>query len=315
VIALALGPVVAQTTVPLVIAHRGASGHRPEHTIEAYTLAIEMGADAIEPDLVITKDGVLVARHENEIGGTTDVADRFPARRTTKVIDGTSVTGWFTEDFTLAELQTLRAKERLEFRSQAYNGRFQVPTFDAVLLLAAAKSREVKRSIAVYPETKHPTYFRDLGLPLEEPLVERLKAQGHTRADAPVFVQSFEPPSLQRLRGMTPVRLVQLTSRAEDVTPEQLKRMRQWADGVGVDKRLVIPEDDSRRTLEPTSLVRDAHAAGLFVHVWTLRNEPNFLSPSYQGDPTAEVRRMMALGVDGLFTDFPDVAAGVVRGR
>lgn len=313
---LVTASVLAQTAPPLVIAHRGASGHRPEHTIEAYTLAIEMGADVIEPDLVSTKDGVLVARHENEIGGTTDVATKFPARKTTKQIDGKPIEGWFTEDFTLAELQTLRANERLAFRSHAYDGRFTIPTFDAVLELAAAKSRETRRVIAVYPETKHPSYFRGIGLPLEESLVARLQAHGLTSATSPVFVQSFEPSSLQRLRPLTPVRLVQLTSSAADVTPARLAEMRRWADGLGAEKRLLVPEnDDDRRTRGATSLVRDAHAAGLFVHVWTMRNEPTFLSPSYGGDPAAEVRLFLSLGVDGLFTDFPDVAVAVVKAR
>jgi glycerophosphoryl diester phosphodiesterase len=314
--ALLMTSLLAQTAPPLVIAHRGASGHRPEHTIEAYTLAIEMGADAIEPDLVSTKDGVLVARHENEIGATTDVATKFPARRTTKHIDGKPIEGWFTEDFTWAELQTLRARERLAFRTHAYDGRFTIPTFDAVLELATAKSRQTGRPIAVYPETKHPSYFRGIGLPLEEALVARLRAHGLTSAASPVFVQSFESSSLQRLRPLTPVRLVQLTSSAADVTPPRLAQMTRWADGLGAEKRLVVPEgDDDRRTRAATSLVGDAHAAGLFIHVWTMRNEPTFLSPSYEGDPAAEIRLFLSLGVDGLFTDFPDVAAAVVKAR
>jgi glycerophosphoryl diester phosphodiesterase len=306
---LAVAAMVLTQHAPLfVIAHRGASGYRPEHTIESYRLAIEMGADAIEPDLVITRDGVLIARHENEIGDTTDVAERFPQRRTTKQIDGNPVTGWFAEDFTLAEIQTLRARERLAFRSHEHDGRFGVPTFDEVLDLAASASRDSGRPIAVYPETKHPTYFRRLGLPLEDVLLDRLKAHGLVEKDAPVLIQSFERPSLEYLRARTRVRLVQLTSSAADVTPERLAGMARYADGLGPEKTLIVPQGPDRRVGPPTTVVRDAHAAGLFVHAWTMRSEPNFLSPSYDGDPMAEVRQFIALGVDGVFTDFPDVA-------
>jgi glycerophosphoryl diester phosphodiesterase len=298
---------------PIVIAHRGASGYRPEHTLEAYTLAIEMGADVIEPDLVSTKDGVLLARHENEIGGTTDVAAKYPGRRTTKQIDGTSVTGWFTEDFTLAEIKTLRARERLEFRSHDHDGQFQVPTFDEVLALAVSKSHDTGRSIGVYPETKHPTYFRSIGLPLEDRLLSALQAHGLTQKASPVFIQSFEASSLQYLRPRTPVRLVFLTQTPADVTPTALAGIAKYADGLGVEKTLLIPADRSGVTGAPTSLVRDAHAARLFVHVWTLRREPPYLPTRYGGDLAAEVREFIALGIDGLFTDFPDVAAAVVK--
>ena len=308
----AFGIAMTQQAPLFVIAHRGASGYRPEHTIEAYRLAIDMGADAIEPDLVMTSDGVLIARHENEIGGTTDVAEQFPDRWTTKTIDGKPVTGWFTEDFTLAEIRTLRARERLAFRSHEYDGRFRVPTFDEVLDLAASASRATGRSIAVYPETKHPTYFRRLGLPLEEALIDRLNARGFVDRTAPVLIQSFERPSLEYLRPRTRVRLVQLTSSPADVTPDSLAAMARYADGLGAEKRLIVPEGADRRTLPPTSVIRDAHAAGLFVHAWTMRNEPAFLSPSYDGNPVAEVQQFVALGVDGVFTDFPDVA---VRAR
>ncbi len=314
--ALALGAVLLQSSaMPIVIAHRGASGHRPEHTIEGYTLAIEMGADVIEPDLVSTKDGVLIARHENEIGGTTDVSVKFPDRKTTKTIDGTSVTGWFTEDFTLAEIRTLRARERLDFRSHAYDGQFAIPTFDEVLALASKKTIELGRPIGVYPETKHPTYFRDLGLPLEDRVLAALRMYGLTDKASPVFIQSFEPSSLRYLRPRTAARLVQLTDRAADVTPAKLAEIATYADGVGVEKKLIIPVDEHGTAQAPTSLVADAHAAKLFVHVWTLRREPQFLPESYHGDLAAEVRQFVAAGVDGLFTDFPDVAAGVIKGK
>ena len=307
------GVVVSATPVPLIIAHRGASGHRPEHTIAGYTLAIEMGADVIEPDLVSTKDGVLIARHENEIGTTSDVAAKFPARKTTKKVDGASITGWFTEDFTLAEIKTLRANERLEFRSHAYDGQFQIPTFEEVLDLAAEQSRETGRTISVYPETKHPTYFRSISLPIEEPMLASLKTRGMTTKTSPVFIQSFEASSLQRMRPLTGARLVMLVSNPATVTAAKLAEMKAYADGVGAEKRLVIPVDKDGKTQTPTTLIADAHAAGLFVHIWTLRKEAQFLPASYAGDMAAEVRQFVSLGVDGMFTDFPDVAAGVIK--
>jgi glycerophosphoryl diester phosphodiesterase len=321
---------VAGTDRPIIIAHRGASGHRPEHTLEAYALAIAQGADYIEPDLVATKDGVLVARHENEIGGTTDVAQRFPDRRTTKRIDGESVTGWFTEDFTLAELRTLRARERLPFRSHAFDGQFAIPTFDEVLALAARESRAQGRVIGVYPETKHPSYFRSIGLPLEEPLLAALTRAGHVTKDAPVFIQSFEVGNLEALRPRTPLRLIQLVSPIgappdlaargdartyrDLVTPEGLRAMRRYADGVGANTRMLVPVGADGTLGTPTSLIADAHAAGLLVHAWTLRSEPVFLAKGYGGDPIAEARQLLALGVDGLFCDFPDVGVAA-RGR
>jgi glycerophosphoryl diester phosphodiesterase len=303
----------SQPSPVLIIGHRGASGHRPEHTLESYRLAIEMGAGAIEPDLVSTKDGVLVARHENEIGGTTDVADRFPARKTSKQIDGKPVSGWFTEDFTLAELRTLRARERLAFRSHQYDGQFGIPTFEDVLDLATKASAEAGRSIAVYPETKHPTYFRSIGLPLEERLVAILDARGLSSKTSPVFVQSFEPSSLERLRPMTSVRLMQLLDQGADASPNRLKAIVEYADIVGPNKLLILPEGRDRRLLTPTHFVQDAHAVGLLVHVWTMRSEPTFLSPTYGGDPVKEVKQFVELGVDGIFTDFPDVAVRALK--
>jgi len=296
---------------PLVIAHRGASGHRPEHTVAAYTLAVEMGADFIEPDLVSTKDGVLVARHENDIGGTTDVAEKFPDRKARKVIDGDTLTGWFTEDFTLAELRTLRAKERLPFRSHAYDGRYAIPTFDEVLALADSLGRARGRVVGVYPETKHPTYHRAIGLPLEEKLLAALQARGLDDRNAPVFIQSFEDGNLRTLRAQTRVKLVYLTS--TPLSADRLRDLATFVDAVGVNQRLVVGADSAAA---PTSLIRDAHAAGLAVHVWTMRSEPVFLAKRYGGDPVAEVRELVRLGADGIFGDFPDVVvAGVVRGR
>jgi glycerophosphoryl diester phosphodiesterase len=312
---LLLGSVMAEAPTPIIIAHRGASGHRPEHTLEGYRLAAGMGADFVEPDLVSTKDGVLIARHENEIGGTTDVEAKFPSRRTTKTIDGQSVTGWFTEDFTLAEIKTLRAKERLAFRSHAYDGQFAVPTFDEVIELAQRLGRELNRPIGVYPETKHPTYFRGIGLALEEKLIASLAKHGWNIKDAPVFIQSFEPDSLRLLRGKTAVRLIQLTSDASMVDDAGLKRIASYADGIGPEKRLVVPVAADGSVGAPTDLVPRAHAAGLLVHIWTIRVDKEFLPAGYHGRGEAEFEKFRDAGVDGLFSDFPDVAAKVLRSQ
>jgi glycerophosphoryl diester phosphodiesterase len=303
---------------PLVIAHRGASGERPEHTLAAYALAIDQGADVIEPDLVPTRDGVLVARHENEIGGTTDVADHsvLADRRTTKTIDGRAVTGWFTEDFTLAELKTLRARERIPDLRPAnaqYNGRFEVPTLAEVIALAQA------RGVGVYPETKHPTYFAAIGLPTDGPLVEALHAAGWRDEAAPVFVQSFEVANLKAIAVMTRLRLIQLIdaegapadgaehSYAAMTTPAGLARIARYAWGIGPAKSL----------LGDGTLVRDAHGAGLCVHPWTFRAENRFLDaphrrgddPAAHGDLAGEIGAALRLGVDGFFTDFPLIGA------
>jgi glycerophosphoryl diester phosphodiesterase len=300
---------------PLIIGHRGASGHRPEHTLEGYRLAAEMGADFIEPDLVSTKDGVLIARHENEISGTTDAAERFPDRKKTKTIDGQSITGWFTEDFTLAEIKTLRARERLAFRSHAYDGKFQVATFDEVIELAQQLGRELGRPIGIYPETKHPTYFRGINLPIEEKLLASLEKHGWNRKDAPVFIQSFEQENLRTLRKQTQVRLIQLAGSAAMVTPEKLKDIATYADGIGPEKRLVIPVAADGTVGPPTDLVARAHALGLLVHPYTLRIDKEFLPAGYKGDAQLEFKQFRDAGVDGLFTDFPDVAAKVYGRR
>jgi glycerophosphoryl diester phosphodiesterase len=322
---------------PIVIAHRGASGERPEHTLAAYELGIQQGADFVEPDLVATKDGVLVCRHENEISSTTDIASRpeFAARRTTKTIDGTPTTGWFTEDFTLAEIRTLRARERLpQLRGTAFDGRFGVPTFDEVLALVAATNARpdrLGRPLGVYPETKHPSYFEGLGLPLETPLVDALRRHGLDRADAPVFIQSFEVSNLRRLKALTRVPLVQLIephgrpwdytlgrfarTYADLIRPEGLREIRSYARGIGVHKNLVLPRDGGDRLLPPTALVRDAHAASLLVHVFTLRAENQFLPAELRlgpdmparGDLAAEATLFLAAGVDGFFTDHPAI--------
>jgi len=297
---------------PIVIAHRGASGYRPEHTLAAYELAVQLGADFIEPDLVSTRDGVLIARHENEISETTDVADHpeFAGRRTTRRIDGVDVTGWFTEDFTLAEITTLRARERLPFRSQEFNGRFPVPTFAEVLDLARRASAETGRTIGVYPETKHPTYFRSIGLPLEEPLLHSLERVGHGES-VPVFIQSFETGNLRELRRWTELPLIQLLDVGQ---PYDLARIAAYADGIGPNKRLLVPEDREGRLQPATSLVDDAHRAGLLVHAWTFRGEGRFLAPEYGEEPESEYHQFFSLGVDGVFSDFPDAAVRA-RGR
>ncbi len=339
---------------PIVIGHRGASGYRPEHTLASYELAIELGADYIEPDLVSTKDGVLVARHENEISGTTDVATRteFSDRLTTKTIDGVPITGWFTEDFTLAELKTLTAKERIpQLRpdSATFDGLYQVPTLQEVIDLAAQKSLETGRTIGIYPETKHPTYFNSIGLSLEKPLVATLNANGLTGANAPVFIQSFEVGNLQYLRTLTDVPLVQLYDEAtvqpydfvangstrtygDLLTPEGLAEVAAYANGIGPFKRLIIPAgtvdadgdgkpDDlngdgvisaADAVLQaPTTLIDDAHAAGLLVHPYTFRREGFFLAPDYSSNPELEYEQFFALGVDGVFSDNPDIAVSV----
>ncbi|HEY0950766.1 glycerophosphodiester phosphodiesterase [Nocardioides sp.] len=299
--------------LPLVIAHRGASGYRPEHTLASYRLAIALGADYVEPDLVSTRDGVLVARHENEIGGTTDVAARpeYADRLTTKVVDGRILTGWFVEDFTLAELKTLRAVERvpeLRPRNTRYDGRYDVPTFDEILALVAEESHRLGRPIGVYPETKHPSYFADQGLALEEPLLDALARHEMAGPDAPVFLQSFEAGNLRWLRARTALPLVQLVSadgRVDRVTATGLRRVASYADAVGVAKDLVLPRDPRTGALaEATPLVADAHAVGLDVHVWTLRDEH---------DSIEETQAFLDAGVDGLFTDHPDTTLEACR--
>jgi glycerophosphoryl diester phosphodiesterase len=323
-------------TRALVIGHRGASGHRPEHTLASYELAARMGADYIEPDVVCTRDGHLVCRHEPEIGGTTDVAARpeFASRRATRQLDGRTVTGWFVEDFTLAELRTLRAVERLPVvrpDNTLFDGCFAVPTLQEVLDLRRHLSRVLGRTIGVYPETKHPTYFRRAGLPLEERLLDLLRDNDLNHPGAPVFVQSFETTNLRRLRAAglrtRVVQLVEATgapydlvttgdrrSYADLLTPAGLSAVANYADAVGPDKELVIPVRAGRLGAA-TSLVADAHAAGLLVHAFTFRAENAFLPAGLRrgGDPTVfgealtEQAAFLAAGVDGLFTDQPDV--------
>ncbi|WP_336215224.1 glycerophosphodiester phosphodiesterase [Nonomuraea sp. LPB2021202275-12-8] len=322
----------------VIVGHRGSAGHRPEHTQGSYELAVAMGADWIEPDLVPTKDHVLVVRHENEISGTTDVSLRpeFAARRTTKVIDGRNVTGWFTEDFTLAELKTLRAVERLPAirqRNTVYNGYYQVLTFQEVLDLAKKLRRQYGRAVGVFPETKHPTYFRSIGLPLEEPLIETVKRNGLDRPNSAVVVQSFEPSSLKRVDKELRVPLWQAlgtTGRPYDLTaagdpttyadmmkPEGLAKIAEYAQWIGPDKSSAIPINPDGSSGTPTTLVSDAHKAGLKIGVYTFRSENQYLPlqlrhgqiPTDHGDALAEYRAHLDLGVDAFVTDYPDAAA------
>ncbi|MBV2135159.1 glycerophosphodiester phosphodiesterase [Pseudomonas sp. MAP12] len=346
---------------PLVIGHRGAAGYLPDHTLEGYRKAIELGADFIEPDLVATRDGVLVARHEPNIIATTDVKDRpeFASRKTQRLVDGAREEGWFVSDFTLAELKTLRAIQPFPDRDQSYNGKFQIPTFEEVLDLARSESARVGRSIGVYAETKHPTYHASLGLKLEDRLLDTLARYGYTSKTAPVILQSFEVANLKYLRGKTQLRLVQLVD-ASDInadgsiqlaapfdkpydfavagdartfasllTPAGLQEIRTYADGIGPWKPYLIPSrllDDNhdgqpddlngdgqlderdRVMMQPTDVLRNAHAAGLFVPPYTFRSEAKRLASDFKGDPAAEYRLFYTLGVDGVFSEFADHA-------
>lgn len=327
---------------PVVIAHRGASAYRPEHTLAAYELAIAQGADFIEPDLVSTSDGVLIARHEPYLGGdnpgfagadSTDVASHpeFADRRRTVVIDGVTLTGWFASDFTLAEIRTLRARERLPSLrpdSAAFDGRFAIPTLEEIIRLLRAEEARTGRTIGLYPETKHPSWHAAIGLPLEERLVATLHANGFDTADDAVFIQSFEVGNLQRLDSMTGIRLVQLMAgeggpadweaagdrRGYDwlARPEGLAFVATYADAIGPNKARVIPVEGVRLGA-PTRLVADAHNAGLLVHPYTFRPEDAFLPASLAGDDAAEFRAFLASGIDGLFADAPDRARRAIR--
>lgn len=349
---------------PLVIGHRGASGLLPEHTLESYKLAIEHGVDFIEPDLVITKDGVLIARHEPMLGGTTDIATRpeFASRKTKRSVDGVETEDWFASDFTLAEIRQLRAKQQFAERDQSHNGKFLIPTLDEVITLAKTESTARNRVIGIYPETKHPTYHAALGLPLEDKLLDALKKAGWTEKSSPVIIQSFEVANLKAMRPKTNVRLVQLIDAdgvdkdgnitlaapsdkpfdfvgasdkrtyADLLTPAGLAEIKTYADGVGPWKPYLLPgkqtigadgkpvdlngdgkiDEQDRILLAPTAVIDNAHKAGLFVHTWTFRNEPRRLASNYKGEPMAEYKMFYALGIDGLFSDFPETA---VRAR
>lgn len=332
------GEAARELPVPLIIGHRGASGYRPEHTFGSYQLALDMGADVIEQDLVPTKDGHLVCRHENDITATTDVSAHpdFAGRKTTKTVDGVKLTGWFTEDFTLAELKTLRAKERIPGTRQhntLYDGRWEVPTFEEVLQWAEREGRKRGRRVWLHIETKHPTYFRKLGLPLEERVAKALRAHGRHRKDSPNFLQSFEPSSLQRLGKLVGCPKVVLLGTpdtrpwdfeeagdprtvADLIKPEGLKWIAGFAQGIGPDLTVIIPRDKDGKLGTPTSVVKDAHAAGLVLHPYTVRNENTFLptdlrrgtDPNAYGDSFAYFKALLGTGIDGLFSDNCDTA-------
>ncbi len=314
---------------PRIIGHRGASGYRPEHTLAAYELAIDMGADYIEPDLVITKDGVLIARHENEISETTDVTNHqeFVNRQTTKLIDGESKSGWFCEDFTLREIKQLRAKERIpNIRpgNAVFDGLYEIATLQEIINLAKRKSLETKRTIGIYPETKHPSYFESIGLALEEPLITALHTNGYEGSNAPIFIQSFEVSNLKSLSTKTDLPLVQLindTGKPYDlivngdartftdlITVVGLSQIADYAKAIGVNKNLLIPRDSNNQLMSPTTLVSDAHQVNLLVHAWTFRNENIFLPLDLQDNPLKECELFLELGIDGLFTDNSDIA-------
>jgi glycerophosphoryl diester phosphodiesterase len=354
----------SKADLPLVTGHRGAPGFLPDHTLEGYALAIEQGADYIEPDLVATKDGHLIARHEPNIGGTTDVATKFPERKRDGVVDGALIEDdWFASDFTLQEIKTLRAVQPLAERPQGFNGKFKIPTFEEVLKLAKRAGRERGRPVGVYPETKHPTYHQQLGLPLERRVVDALRRAGLNHKGAPVIIQSFEQANLRYLNRITPVTLSQLvdawdvnldgslqyaetslrpydwtvsgnpelTSRTYGflVTNAGLDEIREYADIVAPWKPHIVPtagtdtdgdgdaddvtgdgvvDERDRHITRPTSLIRRAHARGLDVHTWTFRNEPWRLAADYGNEPKEEYKLFYALGIDGLFSDFPVTA-------
>lgn len=347
---------------PLVIAHRGASGYLPEQTLEAYARAIELGADVIEMDLVSTKDGVLIARHDPNLAISTDVAKhpRFAARKKTIKVDGETQTGWFSNDFTLAEIKTLGGISTDAERPQEFNGKFKVVTFQEIIDFAKAKSKETGRTIAIYPETKNPTYFRDLGMPMEDKVIAAINAAGWNSKTAPIYVQSFEPGSLKYMKskGLN-TKIIQLIdgdgidlktgamtyavpvdrpyewTKAGDkrnfdvmVTPAGLAEIKTYADGIGPWKRYIVSikgtigpdgkpvdvdkdgkvNDADATSMAPTTLIADAHKAGLFVHPFTFRDESRRLASDYDKDGRNEYRLYYQLGVDGVFTDFTDTA-------
>ena len=320
---------------PIVIGHRGVPGERLEHTRPSYELAIEQGADFIEPDVVCSRDGHLVVRHENEIGGTTDIASRpeFADRKATRFIDGIPLSGWFTEDLTLEELRTLRTRERLpDLRPQNLRLHGQILTFEEVLDIAEAGTASTGRQIGVYVETKHPTYFAEIGLDLDDRLVEIFERRGINHESGPVIIQSKEVGNLQRLRNRTPLPLIQLTDLqgaafdlaaagdprtfADLTTPAGLAEIATYADGIGPHKSQVIAREPGHRLAGETGLVGHAHDQGLLVHVWTMRNENNFLPLDLRigaergdpGDAAAEYHLFLEAGVDGFFSDFTQTA-------
>lgn len=322
-----------------MIAHRGACGYAPEHTLAAYALAMQQGADFVEPDLVMTRDGHLIARHDNVLDLTTDVAahPEFVSRRAAKIVDGVEISGWFSEDFTLAEIKTLRAIERIpdaRLSNARFNGQFEVPTLEEIIELVKTHERARRRKIGIYPETKHAGYFRRLGLPLEQTLVEILGAHGYETNRDQVFIQSFEISSLKTLRALTRIPLIQLLDAAgrpadaaaaggsvtydHMATIAGLREIAMYADGIGPEKYHFIIPRDGTDNLDPTAataFVRNAHSAGLKVHPYTFRAENRFLPANYRssGDRNAlgrlaeELDVFLSTGIDGFFIDQPDI--------
>jgi len=316
----------------LVVAHRGASAYRPEHTLAGYELAIDQGADFVEPDLVVTKDGVLICRHDVELGATTDVAQKFPDRKREATIDGNNVVGWFAHDFTLAEIKTLRARERHDFRAHAYDGLYEIPTFDEYLDLVARKSRETGRQIGIVPEIKNSSYHVAQNLPIEDRLLKALSDHGYPHESRPCIIQSFEVDNLKQLAGKTKLPLLQLIGAPNDrptdiaaqggkltfgemMSPAGLADIAKYAWGVGPPKEAIIPRDKQNRLTAANTWIADAHRANLKVVPFTFRPEPRFLAEDFGGDAAAELSRWMRMDVDAIFVDAPDFGArAVARG-
>ncbi len=315
---------------PLIIGHRGAPGTFPDHTLESYREAIKQGADVVEPDLVMTKDGVLICRHENDLSLTTNVSVVFPKRKKTKTIDGKKITGWFSEDLTLKEIKRLRARQPIPFRNQKWNDQFEIPTFDEFLAMVDEETAKANRPIGIYPETKHPSYFQSVKLPLEEALLRALKKRGYPKSRNLVFIQSFEISNLKQLKSSSnfssEYKLIQLFDDKKEkpydqvllqtnvtyetmMTNEGLEEIATYASGIGPWKRLIREEAPDKSLLPANNLIQRAHGFGLLVHPYTFRNEQMFLSPTYQESPENEYADYFNLGVDGLFSDFPGTAA------
>jgi glycerophosphoryl diester phosphodiesterase len=327
---------------PLVIGHRGASGYVPEHTLGSYALAITMGTDYVEPDLVMTKDGQLIARHDNELGLTTDVSEHpeFASRRRNQTVDGHEISGWFTEDFTLEEIKTLRAIERIpQIRpgNARLNGAHTVPTFKEIIDLVKSLETSQKRVIGIYPEIKHSTHFKNIGLPMERLVVDTLHKKGYRHRESPIYIQSFEITNLKELKEMTQLRLLQLYESdfklqpydqvvantgytyGDMATPEGLREVAKYAYAVGPDKTSIIPRDSNNRLSKATAFVENAHTAGLKVHPYTFRAENSFLPAEFRssttdddiGDLSGEIRAYLDAGIDGLFSDQPNIPVSI----
>lgn len=318
--------VVQQKHRPLIIGHRGAPGTYPDHTMESYLEAMRVGADVVEPDLVMTKDGVLICRHENDLSQTTNVSIVFPKRKTTKIIDGKSITGWFSEDFTLKEIRKLRARQPIPFRNQEFNDKFQIATFDELLVAVTKEAEKNNRVIGIYPETKHPSYFQSIRLPLEEKLLSILKKRGFPRKLNPVYIQSFEISNLKKIRTLknysNQYNIVQLFDDGPErpydqvlanssltyqqmMGDEGLAHIATYAHGIGPWKRLIRSETPEKSLRPANDLIQKAHEHGLFVHAYTFRNEAYFLAGEYQSSPEREYFDFFNLGIDGVFSDFP----------